>query len=65
MGNIRAINLMSDMTIELRADDRPDRRILLYSNQYSTRYDITSLKGKGGAGRGRRYLAYNQAALSN
>jgi len=56
---------MSDTIIELREDEQPDRRILLYSNEYSTRYDITSLKGKGGAGRVRRYLAYNQAALSN
>ena len=42
---------MSDTTVELRGDERPDRRILLHSNEYSNRYDITSLKGKGGAGR--------------
>ncbi len=42
---------MNDTTIELLNEERTDRRILLHSNEYSTRYDITSLKGKGGAGR--------------
>jgi hypothetical protein len=56
---------MSDTTIELQDDERPDRHFLLHSNEHSNRYDITSLKGKGGAGRVWRYLAYNQAALSN
>jgi serine/threonine-protein kinase len=42
---------MSDTTIELRDDKRSDHRILLHSNEHFTRYDLTALKGKGGAGR--------------
>lgn len=42
---------MSDTTVELRDDGRSGRRILLHSNQHSTRYDITSLQGQGGTGR--------------